>query len=102
MFDHLRFNSARVVPRTESGTFTAEKLDLNDPKVVDYRAFIFRMIERLNAERREYLVAMGSVLASFKAGKISEQQAGEGRSEIDLQIAEIDADIAKLSGTTPI
>ena len=102
MFDHLRFNNDRVVPRTEPGIFTTEKLDLNDPKVVDYRAFIFRMIDMLNGQRLEYQAAMRSIVANFKAGKITEQQAEEGKNGIDLQIAEIDADIAKFSGTTPI
>lgn len=102
MFDHLRFNSDRVVPKTESGIFATEKLDLNDPKVVSYRAFIFRMIELLTTQRREYLVAKDSVLANLKVGKVTEKQATEDGSDIDLRITEIDTDIAKFSGTSPI
>lgn len=98
MFTHLRFQGDVVLPRTEPGRFTAELLDLNDPEVVEFRAFVFRMIDSLNAERREAEQLLSVISALIAVAKVTATQAAAHRQTIQRKIAILDADVARLAG----
>jgi hypothetical protein len=51
MFQHLRYKSAQIEIRTQAGRCADEKLDLNDPRTVEYREFILRLINKLVREK---------------------------------------------------
>lgn len=53
MFDHLRFEGPEVKHKTRAGAATVERLDLNDPEWLRFRADVLQLIELADAERRK-------------------------------------------------
>jgi hypothetical protein len=51
MFDHLRFQSSRVITRSPAGKCAEKKLMFNDDESVKFREFILAMIELTEQQR---------------------------------------------------
>ena len=53
MFEHLRYKDAEVIANSETGKWTVERLDLNDPKFVAYRRDVIEIISLINNKHRD-------------------------------------------------
>ena len=53
MFDHLRYSRGDVSPNSNAGAFTVDRLDLNDPSVVEFRNGLITTLAKLATEERE-------------------------------------------------
>ena len=102
MFDHLRFQGDIVISKSEAGRFTSELLDLNDPKVVEFRAFVSRMIETLKAQRAEADALLVLISSSAAANQSDAAQLSRDRNVVAAKIVRISEDIGRLEGTAPI
>ena len=102
MFDHLRFQGDTVNSKSEAGRFTTELLDLNDPKAVGFRAFVFRMIETLKTKRAEANALLMLISSSAAANQSDAAQLSRDRIDIAAKIVRIDEDIGRLEGTAPL
>ncbi|MFM9968412.1 MAG: hypothetical protein ACKVQK_08450 [Burkholderiales bacterium] len=50
MFEHLRYLQGEVQPHSFAGAFTEEKLDLNDPDIVEFRSSLITMLAATNSQ----------------------------------------------------
>ena len=102
MFEHLRFQGDTVAPRTAAGIFTNELLDLNDPGVIQFRAYVARQLDVQRSKLRELNSAVSLVRSKLAAGRVA-----AGDAEIDLRSLDdmtriVESDISRLLGTLPI
>ena len=88
--------------KSEAGRFTTELLDLNDPKAVGFRAFVFRMIETLKTKRAEANALLMLISSSAAANQSDAAQLSRDRIDIAAKIVRIDEDIGRLEGTAPL
>lgn len=72
MYQHLKFNRENVVYKSVAGEFTAELLDLNDPKTVEYRANVIHLIDTLMEKIGECEKLKERFLDKFNSGKINQ------------------------------
>lgn len=50
MFDHLRYKGGTVVGTSMAGNWTIEKLDLNDPDVVEFRSGLIGLLNKMEGQ----------------------------------------------------
>ena len=84
MFEHVRFEGLRVVPRTDAGKWCVELLSLNDSEFLEYRELINGLI--INTQ----LVYRGQIAVREKLAKKLERSADESeRSAIASKVEEL-------------
>jgi hypothetical protein len=100
MFDHLRYKGAEVAARSKSGKWTVEMLDLNDPKLLEYRRDVIGIILEISnslGKMRETLTEIKRLLKivtedSRKADLESEKNHAE------IRISDLERVLNRVSG----
>ena len=102
MSRHLRFERARVEPRTPAGRFTVEALALNDPEDVQYREFLLRSIERCQRQERAVVDLLDNLedRLSGASGKERDSMIAE-RVVLEAELASLRSDLERLTGSPP-
>ena len=101
MWDHLRFQGDKVVARSGPGHFAAEYLDLNDPKIVEFRRFVLDLIEKVTSDRNRVESLMRNVDRDLAAKKISALQAKLDKGELQITLDRLISHFERLTGTLP-
>ena len=73
MFDHLRYDNAKIVGKSRQGAFTIELLDLDSREKEDYREEMLHLIDVNEKHIREIDSTIKGVEAAFAAGKCSRE-----------------------------
>ena len=97
MFTHLRFVGYKVQARTPAGEVAYDLLDLDDPKVVEYRRFILDLLNIYEAKRTETLDA----LKKLRGAKLEADPPADidsGIAALETELATIERHLARLEG----
>jgi hypothetical protein len=97
MFTHLRFVGDKVQARTPAGEVAYDLLDLDDPKVVEYRRFILDLLNIYEAKRTETLDA----LKKLRGAKLEADPPADidsGIAALETELATIERHLARLEG----
>jgi hypothetical protein len=84
MFEHLRYMRGQVDAASSAGVFTIDRLDLNEPRAVEFRNGFIAMLAKLSSEEQVAAALMEDATKRIQAATTSE--AKEDAEEI-LQIA---------------
>ena len=94
MFEHLRFDSSSVIPKSNAGQFAVELLDLNEPGTVILRETVVESVERWTREARR--CAAGIQRLNSQLTQTSSSNAKAAEAKIVLQ-GTLDAIVQKLA-----
>ena len=100
MFDHLKYQGALVVGRTEAGKFTINLLNLNDDETVEYRQMLIDLAKVIEEKVRRLRLTIKELDKMIKVKKnkqrhnelksIREDQAGD--------LVKLESHLKKISG----
>ncbi len=98
MFDHLRYRSAYVDPRSAAGRLTERTLMLNDEESVSYREFVLRTIATLEEKQRRLHETIRKIdqLCAMHPERVDEL--AEEKAIIETDLTKLREDLRRLTG----
>jgi len=100
MFDHLRFQSARVITRSRAGDRAEKTLMLNDAESVEYRDFILGMIE-LTEQQRNRLRDTIMRIEQLSAGYPDRREAlSQEKTIVESQLDQLEGHLRRLGAAS--
>lgn len=91
MFVHLRFKGDVIAANTQTGEWTIELLDLNEPKLVEYRNFVHGVISTISDKFRMCQKTLSEIKKKLKSTKDPEEIA-----VLSVEYAKTESNIVKL------
>ncbi len=88
MFEHLRYRGPLVVPHSKTGEFVETRLDLNEPRSVEYRTFFQRVLDEALAavaESEKLVEDINKKLAQASGALLAKLNAGHERASAKLR-----------------
>jgi len=102
MTRHLRFKESSVEPKTESGEFALELLDLNDPAAIAFRDHVNHMVDVLTRQETEARHTLDVIEKRHRRGELSTEVATDLHAELVEELRKIDDSLARYYGTLPV
>lgn len=102
MTKHLRFRGAVVEAQSDCGTFTLKLLDLNDPKVVQFREHMIHMVDVLLREYQHVEELLEEIGRKEAKGKLSSDEASDYRQAVAEELSKIETSLSLYYGTSPL
>ncbi|HVW63471.1 MAG TPA: hypothetical protein VHB01_00530 [Nitrosospira sp.] len=99
MASHLRYNAETIDAKTTQGAFTRDLLDLNDPKLVQQRKLMIKMIQICQANLEESKQMKKVINRKLKKGTISASHAEKQIVRLEGLVAEMEETLKQLIGT---
>ena len=98
MFDHLRYRSAYVDPRSAAGRLTERTLMLNDEESVLYREFVLRTSATLEEKQRRLRETIRNIdqLCAMHPERVDEL--AEEKAIIETDLTKLREDLRRLTG----
>lgn len=100
MFDHIRYKGAEVAAHSESGKWTVEMLDLNDPKLLEYRRDVIGIIVEISnglGKSRQTLTEIKSQLRIVTEASRSAYLESE-KNLAEIRISDLEKMLKRVSG----
>lgn len=98
MFDHLRYRSAYVDPRSAAGRLTEQTLMLNDEESVSYREFVLRTIAALAEKQRRLLQTISKIDQLCAMHPEQADELAEEKAITETNLAKLQEDLRRLTG----
>ncbi|HKT26821.1 hypothetical protein [Dyella sp.] len=98
MFQHLRYQGAKVEVKSVPGDFTLRLLDLNNPDLVRYREGMLVMIQATEATRKKALDVLQGLTTLRSSGKTTGPHIDAAITQAEAEFQKVDTALRTLSG----
>jgi hypothetical protein len=98
MFDHLRFQSARVVTRSPAGERADKTLMFNDDESVQYREFILGLIELAEQQRNRLRETLRTIEQQSELYPDRREALSQEKQSVDDELIKIEEYLRRIGG----
>lgn len=98
MFRHLRYRRSVVEARSVAGEYTLRLLDLNNPKLTDFREATLVTIDATESKRREAIEVLKSLVQLRTSGGATGPRINAAVNKAERAINSLDAALRTLTG----
>jgi len=98
MFDHLRYRSTRVEPRSPAGELAERVLMFNDERSMEYRELVLNVITALEEQKRRVQETIRKIDQLLASHPERAEQIAEERASAEKNMVKLDHQLSRVAG----